>query len=143
MDDCIFCKISQGEIPSTKIYEDSNYLAFLDIMPATKGHALVIPKKHYPTFLDIPENELSEFIKIVQKVASAVVKATQAQGYKIEMFNNEISGQTIFHAHFHIIPRSENDEIKFNQGKGWWIPQKDLYSENEMQELAEKIRESF
>jgi histidine triad (HIT) family protein len=70
MDDCIFCKIAKGEIPSSKIYEDEKYLAFVDIMPATRGHALVIAKEHYSTFLDIPKKELSELILLTQKIAN-------------------------------------------------------------------------
>ena len=105
MNDCIFCKIVNGKSPSANIYEDEKYLAFMDIMPATKGHCLVIPKKHYKEFLDVPAKGVKGLMAIVYNVTDAIVKATNSKGYKLENFNGEYSGQSIFHVHFHIIPR--------------------------------------
>ena len=90
MVDCVFCKIIKGEIPSTKLYEDNDILAFLDIMPANKGHTLVIPKKHHETLTDIPIDELEKLTKELQKMAVAVVKATNAEGYNIVMNNKKV-----------------------------------------------------
>ncbi|MDP3991207.1 MAG: HIT family protein [Candidatus Nealsonbacteria bacterium] len=140
MSDCIFCKIVKGEVPSAKVYEDEHSFAFLDIMPAVKGHTLVIPKTHYEAFLDIPKLKLQALISAVQKVTKAVVKSTGSAGYKIEMFNGEIAGQGVFHAHFHIIPRDKNDSIEFRADKNWWVQKKDLYKEGEKEEYAEKIK---
>lgn len=113
----------------------------MDIMPAVKGHVLVIPKAHYETFLDIPLEETQELIKVVYKVALAVNKALAPQGYKIEMFNKTIAGQGVLHAHFHIIPRDENDGLEFKAARTWWVSKKDLYKKNEIEQYAEKIKE--
>ncbi len=135
MDDCIFCKILKGEIPSSKIYEDEFTIAFLDIMPVNKGHALVIPKGHYETLLDIPEKELCAWIKTVQKVSGAVMKATGAGGFNLGMNNFKVSGQLVPHAHMHIIPRFGDDGLKhWGQGN---------YEEEEMKGFEEKIKESL
>ncbi len=136
MEDCIFCKIVKGEIPSVKLYEDGIVLSFLDIMPANKGHALVIPKKHYETFIDIPKNDLGKLSSELQKIAKAVVKATNAEGFNIFMNNKKISGQVVPHAHFHIVPRFSNDGLKFN-----WPSKK--YEDGEMDILKEKIKENI
>lgn len=117
-DDCIFCKIAKGEIPSTKLYEDENVLSFLDIMPAAKGHALVIPKKHYHTLLDIPHEELREIMAVVQKVAAAIMATTDAAGFNVIQSNQKVAGQVIAHLHFHIIPRKEGDRLHFEWEQG-------------------------
>ncbi len=130
-EDCIFCKIVKGEIPSSKVYEDEDVFAFLDIGPVHKGHTLVIPKKHFETILDIPENELKELILAIKKIANAVEKGVNADGFVITMSNRKAAGQVVPHVHFHIIPRFENDGLKFwPQGK---------YEEGEMEEFKNKI----
>jgi histidine triad (HIT) family protein len=131
MEDCIFCKIVKGEIPCSKIYEDENIFAFLDIAPVHKGHALVIPKKHFETILDIPENELKELILAVKKIATAVEKGTEADGFVVTMSNRKAAGQVVPHAHFHIIPRYKDDGLKH------WP--KIEYKEGEMEEVRDKI----
>ncbi len=113
-DECVFCKIVEGKIPSTKLYEDESVLSFLDIMPASKGHALVIPKKHYRTLPDMPHEELKEVMEVVQKVASAVLSSIDgAKGFNIIQSNGEEAGQVIPHVHFHIIPRHKDDKLNF------------------------------
>jgi histidine triad (HIT) family protein len=116
MENCVFCKIVKGEIPATKLYEDELTLSFLDINPASKGHSLVIPKKHYPTMLDIPEMELAELIKAVQKIGAAAMKATKADGFNIIQNNKEAAGQVVQHLHFHVVPRFKNDGLKLSFG---------------------------
>jgi len=111
MKDCIFCKIVKGEIPCYKIYEDKNFLAFLDIQPISKGHTLIIPKKHYNTFLETPPDLLAKMTPIIQKIGVAVQKATQANGFNIGLNNGTAAGQIIMHTHFHIIPRFNNDGL--------------------------------
>lgn len=140
-EECTFCRIISGDIPSHKLFEDDNFLSFMDIIPATKGHTLVIPKEHYSTLSDVPEDVLGKYIVVIQKVAKAVVEATGAQGFKVENFNGGYAGQAVSHVHFHIIPRYDGDGIKFNEGKNWWVPQPDLYAENEIVELAGRIKE--
>lgn len=117
-EDCIFCKIAKGEIPSTKLYEDAAVLSFLDIMPAAKGHALVIPKKHYHTLLDIPHEELREIMAVVQKVAAAIMATCGATGFNVIQSNQKVAGQVIAHLHFHIIPRKEGDRLHFEWEQG-------------------------
>lgn len=136
MSDCIFCKIINKEIPSTKIYEDDKILSFMDINPNNKGHCLVITKKHYETLNYIPSKELKELILIVQKVSKAVVDATSCHGFNIVMNNKKASGQLVPHVHFHVIPRFDNDNV---MGK-WKI---NRYKDNELLEYAKAIRKKI
>ncbi len=110
--DCIFCKIVKGEIPSNKIAESNNFIAFLDAHPKANGHTLVIPKKHFVTFLDLPNKLGEEFIKFTKEVASQILEEKKGDGFNILMNNLEPAGQVVKHAHFHIIPRRENDGLK-------------------------------
>ena len=118
MDDCIFCKIVNGEIPSIKLFENEKVLSFLDIMPVAKGHALVIPKAHHRTLLDMNHDDLKEVSLALQKVGAAVMKATNADGFNILQSNEKSAGQEINHVHFHIIPRFDNDDISFRIPRG-------------------------
>lgn len=114
MDECIFCKIVSGKIPATKLYEDDLVLSFLDITPAAKGHALVIPKRHYATLLDMPHEELKQVAEAVQKIAAATMVALPGvEGFNVLQSNNEAAGQVIPHVHFHVIPRHKEDNINF------------------------------
>ena len=115
MDTCIVCDIVSGKIPAYKVFENKYALAFLDINPASEGHVLVIPKEHGATLSDISEKNVKETMGAVQTVARAVEKATGAAGYNILQSNNTVAGQTVFHVHFHIIPRTEGDGLSF----GW------------------------
>ena len=130
--DCIFCKIVKKEIPGSILYEDAGSLAFLDINPLNKGHALVIPKKHYETMMEMPETELAELARVVRKVAIAVKKATGAPGINITQNNGRAAEQLVPHAHFHIIPRLEGDGIFMSHPKK-------KYDEGEMEETRKKI----
>lgn len=129
--DCIFCKIVRGEIPTNRIYEDKEFLAFLDIKPISKGHTLVIPKHHCKNLLDFPKAEETDLLELIKKVASAVVKATNADGFNLGMNNGKAAGQVIHHAHFHIIPRFDNDGLH-----NW--PNKDT-SKEELEQVQKKI----
>lgn len=112
MTDCIFCNIIAGEIPSCKVYEDQEVLAFLDISQTTPGHTLVIPKEHVRNILDMSESTASVLFSRVPKIARAVQKAMDAPAMNIINNNEPIAGQTVFHAHVHLVPRySENDGI--------------------------------
>lgn len=117
MDDCIFCKIVKGDIPSSKIYEDKDVLAFMDIVPVNQGHCLVIPKKHYEDILSTPDEELAKTMKVAKKVAHAVMEATSAQGFNLGVNNRKAAGQVVFHTHVHIMPRFQGDGLKLWPGK--------------------------
>jgi histidine triad (HIT) family protein len=109
MADCIFCKIIDGSIPSKKVAESTNFLAFLDINPTAAGHTLIVPKKHSTNLFDLPEFLGGEFLEFSQRVAAAVVAATKADGFHLNLNNGPAAGQVVFHTHFHIIPRKLHD----------------------------------
>lgn len=109
MRDCIFCRIVRGEMPCARIYEDEHVLSFLDINPINPGHALVVPKTHASKLFEIPVEELQACIVASQKVGQAVYRAVKATGMNLLQNNGRAAGQLIDHAHFHLIPRFEND----------------------------------
>lgn len=109
---CVFCNIIEGKIPSSKIYEDDDVLAILDISQAIKGHTLVMPKKHYENILQIPEDDYIKVMSKVKKIAQVILKAFDAKGLNILNNCNEVSGQTVMHFHVHIIPRYNTDDIQ-------------------------------
>ena len=100
MEECLFCKIVKGELPSSKIYEDEDTLAFLDLFPVNKGHSLVISKEHYENIFDVPEESLSKISSVMKNVADAVKKGVNADGISITQSNGKPAGQVIFHIHF-------------------------------------------
>lgn len=114
MENCIFCKIVRGEIPSRKIYEDEKVLAFLDISPQSLGHTLVIPKKHFADIYEIDNEELCNLISSVKSISEHVKTVLKSDGIKIVQNNGVSAGQTVFHIHFHIIPVYDRieEEIK-------------------------------
>ena len=113
----IFAKILKGDIPSVKLYEDDDTLAFMDVMPQATGHLLVIPKAASRNILDADPQVLARTIPIVQKLAIAAKEAFDADGVSVAQFNELAAGQTIFHLHFHIIPRHEGVPLKPHSGK--------------------------
>lgn len=124
MEDCIFCKIASGEIPSYKLYEDDKFIAFLDISQVTEGHTLVIPKKHFKDIHEIDAQTVSEMYLLVHKLAQHITAKTKAKGVNILNNNGLAAGQTVFHYHVHIIPRyDKNDKITitFNENKNFDI----------------------
>lgn len=110
MDNCIFCRIVAGEIPASKVYEDDKVVAFLDITQVTKGHTLVIPKAHVRNILDMDSQTASHLFAVVPKIARGLQKATCANGLNILNNNEEIAGQTVFHAHIHLLPRFSTED---------------------------------
>lgn len=109
MNDCIFCKIASGDIPSSTIYEDEDFRVILDLGPATKGHALILPKKHFKNIFEMDDATASKVFVLAKKIACAMKKALNCDGLNIVQNNEEIAGQTVFHFHMHIIPRYEGD----------------------------------
>jgi diadenosine tetraphosphate (ap4A) hydrolase (histidine triad protein, cell-cycle regulation), putative len=110
MADCIFCKIIAGEIPSSKVYEDDQVVAFLDISQVTSGHTLVVPKQHFRNLLEMDADSTSQLFARVPGIARKVMKATGAAGMNIINNNEEIAGQTVFHTHVHLAPRYEETD---------------------------------
>ena len=133
MEDCIFCKIVEGKIPSAKIYEDDGVICFLDIMPANKGHCLVIPKNHSKDLSDMKDEDAEASIKAAKKVAKALSLSLGCQGFNLVMSNGLEAGQVVFHSHIHIVPRFKDDGLKIK-----WPHTK--YKEGEMKEYAEKVK---
>lgn len=109
MSDCIFCKIANGEIPAKTIYEDEKFRVILDLGPATKGHALILPKEHAANLFELPEETAADAMKLAKKLGAQMKEKLQADGLNIVQNNGEVAGQTVMHYHLHIIPRYEND----------------------------------
>lgn len=128
---CIFCAIGVGEIPSFKIYEDELVLAYLDINPFAEGHTLVIPKAHSAGLLDTDDATLAAIISRVKKVAAHIKEALPCDGFNILQNNGEAAGQTVHHIHFHIIPRRTGDPLTFSNAPG------DM---GKLKALAERLR---
>jgi histidine triad (HIT) family protein len=108
---CVFCRIAQKQVPASIVYEDEKSLAFLDIRPLNEGHTLVIPKAHYETVFDIPQELIMYLHGITKQVAIAVKKATKADGISIMQQNGEAAGQEVFHLHIHVVPRYKGQKL--------------------------------
>ena len=116
MDSCIFCRIAQKRVPANLVCEDEKAMAFLDIRPLSEGHTLIIPKSHYETIFEIPQELIMHIQGVTKRVALAVKKATQADGISIMQQNGKAAGQEILHLHVHVIPRCENQKLpKFSE----------------------------
>ncbi len=111
---CIFCKIIAGEIPSNTIYEDDEFKVILDVSPASKGHALILPKEHYADLYEIDENVAADAMKLAKKLATRMTDVLKCDGFNLLQNNHEVAGQTVFHFHMHLIPRylnAKNNDI--------------------------------
>lgn len=134
MENCLFCKIINGEIPSTKVYEDEHVFAFMDIMPLSKGHTLLIPKQHCKDLFEMPEEVAGNLYKAAPKVANAIKNAFNPIGLNTVNNNGAAAGQTVFHFHLHLIPRYNDTEglnVQWNAKNG------DLV---EIAQVAEQIK---
>ena len=108
-ENCIFCKIANGEIPSRTLYEDGDFRVILDLNPATKGHALILPKNHYKNLYEIDDDTASKALPLAKKMALTMTEKLGCDGFNVVQNNNEIAGQTVFHFHMHLIPRYNDD----------------------------------
>jgi len=108
--DCVFCRIVAGELPAERVYEDEHTLAFMDIGPIAKGHALIIPKAHHPTIREAPPEVLASVMATVQRIVDAQFRALQPGGVNVTQANGAAAGQVVPHLHFHAIPRPEGSE---------------------------------
>ena len=114
-DDCIFCKIANGEIPAATLYEDDDFRVILDLGPASKGHALVLPKDHAANLFELPDETAAKALPVAKKVAAKLYEGLHCDGFNLVQNNGEIAGQTVFHFHMHLIPRYKKDTVNV----GW------------------------
>ena len=114
---CIFCKIANGEIPSATVYEDEDFRAILDLNPASKGHTLIIPKKHAANLFELPEETAEKVLPIAKKLGARLKEGLHAAGLNVVQNNGEAAGQTVMHFHMHLIPRYNNDTVNVK-----WVP---------------------
>lgn len=133
--DCIFCKIIAGEIPSNTIYEDDAFKVILDLAPAAKGHALILPKEHYADIYEIDEEVAGRAMKLAKKLVIHMTDALGCDGFNILQNNHEVAGQTVFHFHMHLIPRYKN--AKNNDILMW---SHETFSNEEMAEIRDSLR---
>ncbi|MBU3839795.1 MAG: HIT family protein [Candidatus Ruminococcus intestinipullorum] len=131
--DCIFCKLASGEIPTTTLYEDEDFKVILDLSPASKGHALIIPKEHYKNIYDLDETIAAKAMVLAKRMVIRLTEVLHCEGYNIVQNNNEVAGQTVFHFHMHLIPRYEGDKV----GLGWKMGE---LTEQDKQEILEKLK---
>lgn len=132
---CIFCKIANGEIPSKTLYEDEEFRVILDLGPATKGHALILPKSHFKNLYELPEEMAGKVMKLAKKMAAVMTEKLDCDGFNLVQNNNEVAGQTVFHFHMHLIPRYENDNQRIT-----WKPMEP--TQDELEEIKKQITES-
>ena len=129
---CIFCIIANGEVPSKTLYEDDNFRVILDLGPATKGHALILPKEHYPNLYDLPEELAGEVMKVAKKEMVRMTERLGCEGFNLIQNNGDMAGQTVFHFHMHMIPRYQADGQKIG-----WKPME--VSQEELEEVKNQI----
>lgn len=132
---CIFCKIANGEILAKTLYEDEEFRVILDLAPATKGHALILPKSHYKNLYELPDETAAKVMKLAKKMATTMTEKLGCDGFNIVQNNNEVAGQTVFHFHMHLIPRYENDNQRIS-----WNPTE--MTQDELEAVKNQITES-
>lgn len=132
MENCIFCKIADGEIPAATLYEDEDFRVILDLGPASKGHALILPKAHAANIYELPDELAGKAMILAKKMACKMTEALKCDGFNIVQNNGETAGQTVFHFHMHLIPRYKGDQIGLS-----WTPGK--LSEDEREEILAKL----
>lgn len=132
---CIFCKIIAGEIPSNTIYEDGEFKVILDLSPASKGHALILPKEHYADIYEIDEEVAGRVMKLAKRLAGHMTKVLGCDGFNLLQNNHEVAGQTVFHFHMHLIPRYQ--DAKNNDILRW---SHETFSPEEMAEIRDSLK---
>ena len=131
-DDCIFCKLANGDIPTNTVYEDDNFRVIMDMSPATKGHSLILPKEHFSDIYEIDEELAGKSFKLAKKMATVMTEKLSCDGFNIVQNNRETAGQTVFHFHMHLIPRYKDDNQKIG-----WNPMEP--SSDELKEILDRI----
>lgn len=133
-DNCIFCKIIAGEIPSHTLYEDEQFKVILDVGPATKGHALILPKEHYANLYELPEETAMDVMRLAKKMVKLMTDKLGCDGFNLVQNNGEVAGQTVFHFHMHLIPR-------YNDGSEILKYGVKSFSQEELAEIKKQITE--
>lgn len=133
-ENCIFCKIANGEIPSATLYEDENFRVILDLGPASKGHALILPKDHYANLLELPEEKTAEAFILAKKMAVKMKEVLHCEGLNVVQNNGPTAGQTVFHFHIHLIPRYEGDQVGLT-----WKP--GILTDEAKEEIVKKFKD--
>ena len=131
-DDCIFCKLANGDIPTATLYEDDDFRVILDAGPAAKGHELILPKEHYANLYELDDELAAKVMVLAKKMITKLTDILGCDGYNIVQNNGEAAGQTVFHFHLHMIPRYKDDEV----GLGWKMG---TLSEEDKEEILSKI----
>lgn len=134
MENCIFCKIANGEIPAATLYEDEEFRVILDLGPASKGHALILPKTHAANIYELPDELAGKAMVLAKKMALKLTDALNCDGFNIVQNNGETAGQTVFHFHMHLIPRYKGDHVGIT-----WTPGK--LSDEDREEILSKVKE--
>lgn len=117
MEECVFCRVADGDIPSATLYENEEFRVILDVAPAGKGHALILPKQHYKDLYEIPDEVVQRAIVLAKKMITVMTEALECDGFNLIQNNGAAAGQTVFHFHIHLIPRYRDDGLKLN-----WVP---------------------
>ena len=133
MENCIFCKIANGEIPAATLYEDENFRVILDLGPASKGHALILPKSHAANIYELSDEMAAKAMILAKKMATAMTAALKCDGFNIVQNNGECAGQTVFHFHMHLIPRYEGDGVGLT-----WKP--GTLTDEDREEILAKVK---
>lgn len=136
-EDCIFCKIANGEIPSATLYEDDDFRAIFDIGPASRGHVIILPKNHAKDVFEASEEDASKIYVLAKKIAKGMKEGLKCDGVNILQNNGEYAGQTVFHLHMHVIPRYKDDKVNI-----MWTP-KEKPSDEELENLKKMITEKM
>lgn len=131
-EDCIFCKIANGDIPSKTLYEDDNFRVILDLGPATKGHALILPKEHASDLFELPDELAQKVLPLAKTLAVQLKEKLQCDGLNLVQNNGEVAGQTVHHFHMHLIPRYKGDGQRIG-----WVPGEP--SQEELEAVKEQI----
>ena len=133
MENCIFCKIANGEIPAATLYEDADFRVILDLGPASKGHALILPKTHAANIYELSDELAAKAMVLAKKMATVMTEALECDGFNIVQNNGEPAGQTVFHFHMHLIPRYKGDKVGLT-----WTPGK--LTDEVKEEILAKIK---
>ena len=136
MENCIFCRIANGEIPAATLYEDENFRVILDLGPASKGHALILPKTHAANIYELSDEMAEKAMILAKKMATAMTAALKCDGFNIVQNNGECAGQTVFHFHMHLIPRYKGDQVGIT-----WKPGE--LSDADKEEILLKVKEQL
>ena len=134
-ENCIFCKIANGEIPSATLYEDDDFRIILDLGPASKGHALLLPKEHYENLYMLPDELAAKALPVAKKMITKLTEVLGCDGYNVVQNNGETAGKTVFHFHMHLIPRYKGDQV----GLGWKMGE---LTDEERDDILAKLREA-